>query len=275
MDYSQWSELLASWLGRILQTVIDYLPNVLGAVLLLALGWLLARLFRGIVRRLSRGIDWLLGNRSVDGAMKRIGVERPASEIIASIVYWAVMLVFITAATETLGLPVIATWIGGLSYYLPRVVVALMIVFAGLLAGNLAGDAISRAAAAANIAYASLLGRSTHLVILVIAIVTGVEQLGIDTEFLTASITLAVGAVVGGVALAFGLGARAHVGNLIASHYLRQVYRVGQIVRVSEREGRIVEIGNAAVLLETEEGRVMVPAAAFSETASVLVPMGA
>lgn len=275
MDYSQWSEALEGWLGRVLQTLIDYLPNVLGAAVLLVLGWLLARLFRALVRRLSRGVDWLLGNRSVDGAMKRIGVERPASEVIASIVYWAVMLIFITAATETLGLPVIATWIGGLSYYLPRVVVGLMIVFAGLLAGNLAGDAMSRAATAAGVAYASLLGRATHLVIVVIAVVTGVEQLGIDTDFLTASITLGVGAVVGGVALAFGLGARIHVGNLIASHYLRQVYRIGQTVRVAEREGRIIEIGNAAVLLESEEGRVMVPAAAFSERASVLIPMEA
>ena len=207
--------------------------------------------------------------------IKCFGVQRPASEIVGSLVFWTVLLFFITAATETLGLPVIATWIAARSYYLPRVLVGLLLLLAGLLAGNLAGEAIQRAAAAVGVAQAALLGQAAQLAILLIAIVTAVEQLGIDTAFLTATITIVIGAIVGGAALAFGLGARNHVGNLIAAHYLRQVYRAGQTIRVAGVEGTLAEISQTAAVIESAEGRVLVPAREFSETVSVLVTTGA
>lgn len=274
MNQAQWAESLKSGFAELMQKLLDYLPNVLGALALTLVGWLLARLSSALLRRLTSRLDWLLEGRTAESAMKRLGVQRPASEVMGAIVFWAVLLFFLTAATETLGLPVIATWMGGLSYYLPRVLVGLLIVLAGVLAGNLAGDAIRRTTSAAGFAQADLLGQATQLAVVLIAIVTAVEQLGIDTEFLTSTITIVIGAVIAGAALAFGLGARAHVGNLIAAHYLRQVYREGQTVRVAGVQGKIAEIIPTAAIIETSEGRVLVPAGEFNEKVSVMVTSG-
>jgi hypothetical protein len=274
VNYSQWGEALRGGLVELVRKLVEYLPGLLGALALLLGGWILARLLRRLIVSLASRFGWLLESRFAGRAMKRLGVERRASEVVGSIVFWAVLLVFIMAATETLGVPVIATWIGGLSYYLPRMIAGLLILFAGLLAGNLAGEAIRRAAQAAGFAQAALLGQAARLAILLIAVVTAVEQLGIDTAFLTATIAILFGAIVGGAALAFGLGARAHVGNLIAAHYLRQVYREGQTIRVAEVEGRLAEIIPTAAVIETDEGRVLVPAGEFSENVSVLVTPG-
>jgi hypothetical protein len=274
VNYSQWGEALRGGLVELVRKLVEYLPGLLGALALLLGGWILARLLRRLIVSLASRFGWLLESRFTGRAMKRLGVERRASEVVGSIVFWAVLLVFIMAATETLGVPVIATWIGGLSYYLPRMIAGLLILFAGLLAGNLAGEAIRRAAQAAGFAQAALLGQAARLAILLIAVVTAVEQLGIDTAFLTATIAILFGAIVGGAALAFGLGARAHVGNLIAAHYLRQVYREGQTIRVAEVEGRLAEIIPTAAVIETDEGRVLVPAGEFSENVSVLVTPG-
>ena len=271
MDYTQWVAAFEAGLADLVRRLTEFLPSLLGAVALLVGGWLLARLLRGLIRRLARHFDWLLGSRIVTGTLRRFGVDRSAAEVVGAIVFWAVLLFFLTAATETLGLPVIATWIAGLSYYLPRVLVGLLILLAGLLAGSLAGDAVRRAAAAAGVAQAELLGQAAQLAILLIAVVTAVEQVGIDTAFLTSLVTIVIGVVAGAAALAFALGARAHVGNLIAAHYLRQVYRTGQTVKVAGVEGRLAEILPTAAVLETEEGRVLVPAAEFSEKVSVLV----
>lgn len=146
--------------------------------------------------------------------------------------FWVVFLFFLTAATETLGLPVLATWLSGVSRCLPRVLVAVLLVLAGLLAGNLARDAITTAAAAAGVVYGQLLGRVAQVIILLIAVVTGVDQIGIDSKFRT--LTIVIGAITGGTALAFGLGARISVSNIIASHYLRPTYRFGHTVRISD-----------------------------------------
>ena len=271
MDYAQWLAVLQEGLADLARRLTEFLPSLLGAVALLLGGWLLARLLRALIRRLARHFDWLLGSRIVTGALRRLGVDRPAAEVLSGLVFWAVILFFLTAATETLGLPVIATWIAGLSYYLPRVLVGLLILIAGLLAGSLAGEAVQRAAMAAGLAQAALLGQAAQLAILLIAVVTAVEQLGIDTAFLTATVTIVIAAVAGAAALAFALGARTHVANLLAAHYLRQVYRVGQTVRVGGFEGTLAEILPTAAVLETGDGRVLVPAAEFSDTVSVLL----
>jgi small-conductance mechanosensitive channel len=178
---------------------------------------------------------------------------------------------FFTAATETLGLPVVATWLGGVSTYLPRVLVAVLILLAGFLAGNLARDAITAAATAANINYGPLLGRLVYVAILLIAAVTGIDQVGIESRFLTATITIVISSVVGAAALAFGLGAKTAVSNIIASHYLRQIYRTGHLVKVGEVQGKITEITNTVVILESPHGRLAVPAKEFSESVSILL----
>lgn len=270
MDPDLWTSALKEPLALFAQKVGGYLPSFLGAAALLLAGWILARLLRAWSVRLISGLDRLIRGHRMEGWLRRIGLERPASDVVGGVVFWVVFLLFFTAATETLGLPVVATWLGGVSTYLPRILVAILILFAGLLAANFARDAVTTAASAAGIGYGALLGRIVYLVILLIAAVTGVDQIGIESRFLTATITIVIGAVISGIALAFGLGARTAVTNIIAAHYLRQTYRVGHIVKIGDVQGKIVEITNTAVILESTDGQVLVPAKAFSETASVL-----
>lgn len=274
MNYARWAEALDKSFNLFVQRVGEHLPNFLGGLLLILGGWLLARLLRAAIIRFSGRLDGLVHSLAKDDFFKWLGVERPGSAVIGGIVFWLVFLLFFTAATETLGLPVLATWLSGVSYYLPRILIAALIVLAGLLAGNLARDAIMATAAAAGLAYAELLGRAAYVIILLVAVVTGVDQMGIESRFLTLTITIVIAALIGGVALAFGLGSRTTVSNIIAVHYLRQNYRVGHTVKIGPAQGRIVEITPTAVILDSAEGRVMVPAKDFSEVTSMLLMKG-
>lgn len=271
MDPGLWTSAIKQPLTQLLQKMGDHIPNLLYAAALLLIGWLLARILRAWSVRLLNKLNWFVRSRPIQSALSRIGVESPVSEIIGAIIFWVVFLLFFTAATETLGLPVLATWLSGVSTYLPRVLAALLIVFAGLLAGTLVRDAIATGSAAAGIAYGVLLGRALQAVIVLIAVVTGVDQIGIESRFLTATLTIVIGTVMGGAALAFGLGARTAVANIIAAHYLRQIYRVGHTVKIGNARGKIVEITPTAVILESTDGRALIPAKEFNETVSVLL----
>ena len=271
MDYVRWVEALDRSFNLFIQRIAQHFPNIVGSVLLVLAGWLLARLLRAAIIRLSARLDSWFRSQTRDDFLRRLGIERPASTLIGGIVFWLVFLIFFTAATETLGLPVLATWLSGVSYYLPRILVAALIILAGLFAANLARDAIAATAGAAGLAYSELLGRAVYVIVLLVAIVTGVDQLGIESRFLTLTITVVIAALIGGAALAFGLGSRTTVSNIIAAHYLRQIYRVGQTVRIHEVRGTITEITPTAVILDAPEGRVIVPAKDFSEVTSVLV----
>ncbi len=269
MDYQRWVQAVNESISVLLQKVSAYLPNILGALALLIGGWVLARVLGFACARLIRGLDNLLRRHGMERLLIRVGFERSASDLVGSVVYWLIFLVFFAAATETLGLPVVAAWLGGVSNYLPRVLVAGLILLAGFLAGSIARDALTSAASAAGIAYSGLLGRTVYIAVVLIAIITGIDQIGIESRFLTATITIVIASIVGAGALAFGLGSRTAVSNIIASHYVRQIYRVGHNVKIGEAQGRIAEITNTVVIIENANNRLIVPAKEFSERISI------
>jgi len=109
------------------------------------------------------------------------------------------------------------------------------------------------------------------VVILVLAIVVGASQIGINTTFLVIIASVLLGATVSGLALAMSLGARTYVANLIGTRYLRDTYRVGQRVRIGEYEGKILDFSPTGVVLETAAGRTILPGKVFQEQPSVLL----
>lgn len=274
MSEVQWFDPVIQHAQRLWQSVLEYLPNLVGAIVLFLVGWLLARLLRAATTRLIPRLYRLIPSRSFQRGLKTSGMERLASEVTGAVVFWLVFLFFLAAATEALGLPVVSTLVSGLARYLPSVLAAILIVVAGIVMGNLARTALATAAASAGLSYGDLLGRLTQVAILLVVGVVAIDQIGIDSTFLMVSMAIVLFSILGGMALGFGLGARSIVGNLLASHYLLQTYRVGQRVRIGELEGRILEINNTAVILDTSQGRALVPAQQFSQAPSVLLPEG-
>lgn len=265
-----WLSSLADTLAPLSAWTGDVLPRALTAGALVVVGWLLARLLRVWVARGVARLGGLIGARPREAATRPAGVD--PGPLLGSVVYWGVLLVFITAATDALGLPLLAAWLGAASNHLPRVLLAVLIVVAGFVGGALARDATRAAARAAGFAREALLGRLVHGVIIVVALITALDHVQVDVAFLTAALLITVGALAGSVALAFALGARTAVSNIIACHYLQQTHRVGQPVRLGSVEGRIVAFTSGAVILEGPDGRVMVPAKVFSESVSFFLP---
>jgi small-conductance mechanosensitive channel len=112
------------------------------------------------------------------------------------------------------------------------------------------------------------------VVLVFFGLVTAADQLGIHSTLLTVVVATAVGAVLGGATLAFGLGSRVAVSNIVAIFYLLKTYRVGQTVRIGDIEGEIVEITQTGVFIASPTGRVLVPGRCFSEQTSTLVTGG-
>jgi small-conductance mechanosensitive channel len=246
----------------------DHAIRVGGALALLVVGFFVARLSSALARRfVRRGVEVALRRGSVEPSR----FERLAPEVIGGVVFWVVFVFFAAAATEQLGSEVVTGAVSTLAGYLPSVLGAALIVFAALMVGEFAARGVERAAHAAGIAYAGVLGRAVKTVTLLIAGVIALEELGVDSTLLVLLTGIVLGSLIGGAALAFGLGARTLVSNILASHYLLTTYRAGQMIKVDGVQGRIVEIKPIGVVLDSTEGQVLIPAKSFSETKSVLV----
>jgi hypothetical protein len=188
---------------------------------------------------------------------------------VGRIVFWVVLLFFVAAAVEALQLPVATAGLARFSAYLPNVIAAGVVVAAGLVAGNLARGGIVTAAASAGLGYGEALGQAAKVAVLLVAGVVAVDQLGVHSTLLITTLAIVIGAVIGAIGLAFGLGARTAVSNIIAAHHVVQLYRVGQHVRVDDVQGEILEFRSIGVVLQSPEGRVFVPAKKFGESVSV------
>ncbi len=271
MDFfASWSGTLASAFSDFAERAGRYLPSILGAFLLLLIGWIAARLLRSVAVRAAGVVDRLLARVTATGGTERARLPQSSAQVLGSLVFWLVLLFFITAATQVLGLNAFTAWLAGVVNYVPTLFSGALIIGAGFLLSRLARDLVVTTSSVSGTRQRELLGRSVQAIILVTALLVGADQIGIKVTFLVIIAAIAGGTVVVSVALALSLGARNYVANLIGGHHFRQSFSVGQIVRVAGFEGRILDLTAVSVVLETEEGRVTLPAKTFGEEAIVL-----
>jgi hypothetical protein len=240
------------------------------AVVLLAIGLLLAFLLRILAVRVIGAFERALPGHALRTSFAGVARERRIADIVGSVVSWAVLLFFLATAANALGLALLSTVVSSLSVFVPRVFAAVLILVAGLVMGHLARAAVAATAAGAG-TFGAGLGQVVRIAIITAAVLIAVAELGVDIALLTAMFSVALAALLGGFALAFGLGARTAISNIIGSHYLRQSFEVGQTVRIGGIEGTIAELSGTAVILDGAEGRTIVPAKQFGEMPSTLL----
>lgn len=267
---SDWGAALHTAFAQFVERAGQFLPSILGAFLLLLIGWVIARVLRTLAIRSAVIVDRMLLRLTSTGNTERAKLPPSSAKILGSIVFWVVLLFFISAATQVLGLNAFTAWLAGVVNYMPTLFAGALIIAAGFLLSRLSRDLVVATSAIAGPKQRELLGRTVQAIILVTALLVGADQIGIKVTFLVIIAAAAGGTMAASVALALSLGARNYVANLIGGHHLRQAFSVGQNVKMAGFEGRILELTPVAVILETEEGRVTLPAKIFGEEPIVL-----
>jgi len=262
---------LESALQETMANIVASLPSIAAALLLLLVGVIAARLIRGLTLRLLHLLNLFL-ERILSGRTRAVvyfssGITR----LVAGILFWITLFVFVTAALKTAGLTGVAAWLERVVDFLPGIVTGGLIILVGYILAGLVRDVTLAAAHSAEFTEAVVISRLAQAITLITALVIGLDQIGIDVSFLTTMLGISSAALLFGFALAFGLGARTLVSNLVAAHHLRDVLEPGQDIRMGDWEGTVLEVSSTAVILDTEAGRVSVPAKLYQEQAVVLL----
>ncbi len=261
-------------LSRSAESIVALLPDLVAALGILLLGWLTGRLVRWMILRFGTGLDALMATLYRRTGRAPIHTPWNVSRVVATLAFWTVQLLVFTAASDTLGLKALAQWLRDLAFYLPRLLISGVTLFLGYMLGGLVRELVTAAAETAAMKYPDYLGHLAGGLVVVLALLLGLSQLGVDVTLLTSMLTLAVAALFAGVALAFGLGAGDTVRNILAGHYVRKTFHPGQRVRVQQLEGEIIELTPVAVVLDTEQGSAVLPARIFTEQASLVLDEG-
>ncbi len=261
------------WLDAILHAVPEHIPAIVGALVLVAIGWVVAKLLAVVGKRLSgRLLNRLPLGPEQDDASGARGALSVLPAVIGSFVFWVVLILVVVAAVEILGLPILTDLFSRLAVYLPNIIAAVALVVGGFAVARIARGLVARGATVMRLeAQAEVLAGTAHALILAIAGVMALEQLGIQGRILELVLAVTLGSILAAGGLAFALGARSAVANIVAARYVAQVCRVGQEIEIEGIRGSIVQMTSTAVIVESKEGRVMVPAARFHDSLAVLL----
>lgn len=262
-----WRQAVSSSLEQFGATLGHLFPALLGALLILLIGWGVSRLIQSLVRRaLHRfGLDRTAARLRLTESLRRANVESEPSAIVARILFWILMLTFLLAAAETLGLQAVTTTIDRLILYLPNVIAAAFIVVVGLLLGRFAQRVVESGSEMAGLVRAERVGAVARGVVLLVAGVVAVEQLGLKTDILVRVITVLVATLGVTMGLAFALGSRAVVSHILAGHYLRRTLAPGQPIEVGGRKGVVEHVGAVSTVFRKGDKSWTVPNNALLE----------
>ena len=271
-DLSQSLQTLQATLADAYRSFIDYLPHFLAAILLLLAGWLVARLLRALCIRLAGGLNHILVRVSQwSRSKRRLTLTGGARTMIGNVVFWIVILLFVAMAARVARLELFTVWLDRIVAWLPTLLAGGLIVLAGWFVSALARDLVSAALDGVGSAQSELVGRVAQSAIFLAALVIGLDQVGIDITFLTTLFAIIVGGLLLSVALAFGFGARDLVANLIGAQQATRLVEPGQVARIDDIEGQVLEVTPTAVILSTDQGRMAVPAGRFQQVAVLIV----
>ena len=109
------------------------------------------------------------------------------------------------------------------------------------------------------------------IIVFITTLIIGIKQIGINVDFITNVLVVTLGAFLGGAALAFGMGARTLVANIIGGQHVRERCRVGEQMQLGGYEGKVVEVTQTSIILDTKLGRTVIPAKHFQEQVSSFI----
>lgn len=259
--FETWSDVLLTSATTLFSKLAGLLPNLAGAFLLLLLGWLVARLCRGLAGKLLKwtGFEKAMKKSRINESLEAVGITTGIGDVITLVVFWAVFLIFMVSASEVLGLSVVLSTLNRLILYSPNIIGAIAIIVLSLFVARFVKDLIAVGLAQANLIYARPLARGVELLIIIFGLIVAMTQLGFDIALLMANITLFIGGFVAIVVLSLGLGAKTVVENLLAGYYVKQIFQKDQEVTLLGRKGKIKRIQNLGIVMETDDGDIMVP----------------
>lgn len=211
------TSLVVDPVREMLTQVTRFLPKLLGALVILILGWIVAKVVRRLVDELLKVVhfDSLADKAGISGVLEKGNVKVTAREVVSGLVYWLIMIMVLVMTVNALGLPRASDILEKVFSYVPRVIVAIFAVIVGLFLASFVASIVRLAAANANMPKPDILAGICRWVIIIFASAVALTELDIASMLVATTFNIILGGVVLAAALAIGLGSKEAVARYI------------------------------------------------------------
>jgi hypothetical protein len=237
---TDWGAAIMTSLTAALSMFLAAIPRVIGFVVILIIGWLIAGVLAAATAALLRAVRFndLAQRSGLAGFVHNMGIRKDTSGVLADIVKWFVRLITLVVAFDALGLPAVSSVLQQFLLWIPNLVVAVVILVIAGLAANALGDLVRGSAAQAGLGNPNLLATITRVAIWGFGIVIAVNQIGVAQTLVNTLFMGLVGALALAIGLAFGLGGRDTAREIVDNWYNRGQQARPRIERAAENAER-------------------------------------
>ena len=256
-----WTEIFIESLKSFGQQIMGTIPGIIGAILLIIIGWLVAKLIARIIVKLLNVIkfDKLIGKLNATEFLKNLKISVSPSDIVGKFIFWLIFLLFIVTATETLGWTVVAIEITNLIRFIPNLFIGIIIFIIGLYIANFIKSLISASFNSLGLSSGKIISEIAFYIIMIVITLTALKQTGINTRIIDNNITIIIAIFVGAFALAFAISSRDILQNMLAGFYTKNNFHVGQKIKLDGVTGEIIKIDSIQLVLMSSKEKVVFP----------------
>ena len=215
---SSWQVVLLEPARTVLAQIGQFLVSILLVIIILIIGWVISKVIKSIVTKSLRAIklDELSDRIELEALLEKGGIGYSLSELLGLICYWLAILVTFMVAINAVGLTIAADLLNKVVLYIPNVIAAIFILILGMFAATILKNLVVTAANNAGLNQGKLLGKVVEVIVFAFAIFVGLEQLRIGIQITQLTISIVLGSIGFGLALAFGLGCKDIAGKFMS-----------------------------------------------------------
>lgn len=241
--------------------LLSAIPALIKAFVVFIAGYILAKALRYLIRRVvaASGFDRLSDKVMNVDLLRKANIHLVPSKVLASIVYYFVLIIFTMAAVDALGMDRLSGIMAQLVAYLPNAVTAFIILIGGIFLADVVKRAVVSTCDSLGIPSGNLIGNVVFYFILLNIILIALSQAQLQTEFMENNISIVLAGVAGAFAIGYGMASRHLMSNILASFYNRRQLRLGDEISIDGKRGEVILLSNVSITLQSDESEYVIP----------------
>lgn len=254
-------EVLLNTLENFITKFIEFVPNLIVAIIVLVFGVIIGKVVAKVVDKVLEqvGINKIGDKINEIEAIAKFDLKIKLSKIIGKVLYFFILLIFIIAAADALGVPAISNMVLLLVEFIPKIISAAIMVLVGVLLADALRKIVADLCASFNIASGKLISSAVFFFILTIVIIGALAQAGINTDLLEFTFSVLVGGIVLAFSIGYGFASKEILLNITSSFYSRKKFKIGQVVEIDGVKGEVIDMDNTNIMLKTGDQTTVFP----------------
>ncbi len=246
---------------KVLSQFADASLSVLGAVFVVIIGWIIAKIVSKAVQKILESIkvDKLADHLNDIEFIERTNVKIFPSKVLSKILYYVIFLVFLMAAAEVLKMPIVSNMMADLISYIPSLLTAMLLFIVGVLLADFIKNIILATCNSLGIPSAKIIANFIFYLVFLTLTISALQQAAIATDLISTNLSIILGGLMLAFSLGYGLASKDTMANFLASFYVRKKIKIGDTVGIDGAKGQVIAMDTASVTIKSTDKLVVIP----------------